>query len=407
MELPENERPVSEPILPVGRPQRRLLIAALACSILIGSAGVSAAAAVNFDSKHRNVLLEGVTVGTLNVGGMDFSSARALVHSKFEAPLDRPLLLDVNERILSVTPRELGVTTNAMERLEQARSLHRAMPLWKRVLYRITDFPLGHSLDVKTGLAQDRVKSYVDEVAKAVEGPPQDASISLDGDRLVIVPEKIGFALDREGAEKGLHKAIISGDAALTFEGHVTAPKVRRSDFSTVIVIKTGENKLYFYRYEELVKVYPIATGEPGFPTPTGKFKIVNKRRNPTWVNPAKYEGGWGWDLPERIFPGPGNPLGTRALDLSAPGIRIHGTYASSSIGYNASHGCIRMRISDSEELFEQVSVGTPVMIVHSGFYRTMRRRASSPQPEPSAESDATVVPGQAPASEQQPAQAA
>jgi lipoprotein-anchoring transpeptidase ErfK/SrfK len=56
--------------------------------------------------------------------------------------------------------------------------------------------------------------------------------------------------------------------------------------------------------------------------------------------------------------------LGTRALNLDAPGIRIHGTYADSSIGTYASHGCIRMHIWDSEELFDLVDVGTPVIIV-------------------------------------------
>jgi len=63
------------------------------------------------------------------------------------------------------------------------------------------------------------------------------------------------------------------------------------------------------------------------------------------------------------IAPGPGNPLGTRAIYLNAPGIRIHGTYSSSSIGTYASHGCIRMYIADSEELFDLVDTGTRVII--------------------------------------------
>jgi lipoprotein-anchoring transpeptidase ErfK/SrfK len=63
------------------------------------------------------------------------------------------------------------------------------------------------------------------------------------------------------------------------------------------------------------------------------------------------------------IAPGPGNPLGTRAIYLNAPGIRIHGTYSTSSIGTYASHGCIRMYIEDSEELFELVDMGARVII--------------------------------------------
>ena len=73
---------------------------------------------------------------------------------------------------------------------------------------------------------------------------------------------------------------------------------------------------------------------------------------------------GWGKDYPASIPPGPGNPLGTRAMYLDAPGIRIHGTYNESSIGTFASHGCVRMTIADSEALYELVPVGTIVYIV-------------------------------------------
>ena len=62
--------------------------------------------------------------------------------------------------------------------------------------------------------------------------------------------------------------------------------------------------------------------------------------------------------------PGPNNPLGTRWMGLSAPGVGIHGTDEPGSIGWNASHGCIRMQVVDSEWLFDHVRVGTTVFIV-------------------------------------------
>jgi lipoprotein-anchoring transpeptidase ErfK/SrfK len=48
---------------------------------------------------------------------------------------------------------------------------------------------------------------------------------------------------------------------------------------------------------------------------------------------------------------------------LNAPGIRIHGTWDDSSIGTAASHGCIRMHVQDSEELYPLVLIGTPVLV--------------------------------------------
>jgi hypothetical protein len=53
--------------------------------------------------------------------------------------------------------------------------------------------------------------------------------------------------------------------------------------------------------------------------------------------------------------------LGTRWLGLSLKGFGIHGTNVPSSIGRKASHGCIRMRNRDIEELFELIQVGSVV----------------------------------------------
>ena len=62
--------------------------------------------------------------------------------------------------------------------------------------------------------------------------------------------------------------------------------------------------------------------------------------------------------------PGPGNPLGTRWMGISSPYVGIHGTPDAASVGYSASHGCVRMLIPEAEWLFNHVDVGTPVFIV-------------------------------------------
>jgi L,D-transpeptidase ErfK/SrfK len=81
---------------------------------------------------------------------------------------------------------------------------------------------------------------------------------------------------------------------------------------------------------------------------------------NPWWRPP---DSAWARGL-KPIPPGPGNPLGTRWMGLSAPGVGIHGTPDAASIGYSASHGCIRMYIPDATWLFDHVQLGTPVLIV-------------------------------------------
>jgi lipoprotein-anchoring transpeptidase ErfK/SrfK len=96
--------------------------------------------------------------------------------------------------------------------------------------------------------------------------------------------------------------------------------------------------------------VYDVAVGTPATPSPEGEFTIVNRLTDPTWYASGK-----------AVRPGPANPLGSRWMGLSAPGYGIHGTNAPRSIGKAASHGCIRMRRRDVEELFELVGVGATV----------------------------------------------
>ena len=77
------------------------------------------------------------------------------------------------------------------------------------------------------------------------------------------------------------------------------------------------------------------------------------------WLTPA-----WaGASSREPVPPGPGNPQGTRRMGLDDYGVGIHGTPNAASLGYSASHGCIRMAIPSAEWLFERVRIGTPVVI--------------------------------------------
>lgn len=125
------------------------------------------------------------------------------------------------------------------------------------------------------------------------------------------------------------------------------------------IVVDLSKFRLRLYRDGKVFRTYKIAIGAPGYPTPTGTYKVVNKQRNPTWIPP---NSPWAKGLGP-IPPGPGNPLGTRWIGTSAPAVGIHGTYADSSIGTAASHGCMRMHIPDVEKLYEDVAVGMPVII--------------------------------------------
>jgi len=136
------------------------------------------------------------------------------------------------------------------------------------------------------------------------------------------------------------------------------------STCSPAITISRAGNNLHLYRFLKgktiLWRRFGVATGQSSFPTPKGLFRIIEKQRNPWWIPPSS---SWAKGA-KPIPPGPGNPLGTRWMGISSPAVGIHGTPDAASIGYSASHGCIRMRIPDAEWLFNHVQVGTPVFII-------------------------------------------
>lgn len=125
------------------------------------------------------------------------------------------------------------------------------------------------------------------------------------------------------------------------------------------VVVDRGTKQLTLYRSGKAVKTYGVAVGSPKYPTPAGSFAIQNMQKDPTWTPP---DSDWAKDA-KPIGPGPDNPLGTRWMAIDGT-VGIHGTNNPASIGFSVSHGCIRMRIPDVEELFEIVRVGTPVTVV-------------------------------------------
>ncbi|MDY7005702.1 MAG: L,D-transpeptidase [Cyanobacteriota bacterium] len=125
----------------------------------------------------------------------------------------------------------------------------------------------------------------------------------------------------------------------------------------TQVVLRLGERRVYVYEGEQEIASYPVAVGKPGWETPTGEFEVIQLVENPQWQNPWTGE----------VMPaGPNTALGLRWIGFWTDGkdtIGFHGTPTVESIGYAASHGCVRMRNEDVIALFEKVQVGTTVVV--------------------------------------------
>jgi lipoprotein-anchoring transpeptidase ErfK/SrfK len=132
-------------------------------------------------------------------------------------------------------------------------------------------------------------------------------------------------------------------------------------EYPRFITIDRGSFTLRFFRNLRLAQKYTIAVGQSGYDTPSGLYGIQTKEVNPTWHVP---ESDWAGSLAgQDIPPGPGNPLVARWMGI-IDGAGIHGTDDVGSLGSAASHGCIRMGVSDVIELFDKVEVGDPVYVL-------------------------------------------
>jgi lipoprotein-anchoring transpeptidase ErfK/SrfK len=179
--------------------------------------------------------------------------------------------------------------------------------------------------------------------------------------RPYVTPSVTGQTIEVNVGVRDLTSELVHGTrSTIVLKARYKQPQVTPSTIGPVIVIRRGDNKLTLYNGMKVVRTFSVATGQAVYPTPLGKFSIVVMWRNPWWYPPSSP-----WAAGEKpIPPGPGNPLGTRWMGLSAPGVGIHGTPEDGSIGYSLSHGCIRMHIPQAEWLFNHVTVGTPVYIV-------------------------------------------
>ena len=285
-------------------------------------------------------LPEGVTVGGVLVGGLLATDAATQIRAYYSSPLK----LRLGRHVYTADPNTLA-TPQIAKALERART---AQPFAN----------VGLAVVVKPARVQE-VRRNARQASRATAGRRAPAPAELQA-----VPDarasrhRARAARDGEGDREGASSATRATRSVLRTSK--TPAQVTRANFGPVIVIHRGSNRLYLYKGARLNRLFPVATGQSVYPTPLGSFHIVVMWRNPWWYPPNSP-----WAAGEQpVPPGPNNPLGTRWMGISAPGVGIHGTNNDASIGYSVSHGCIRMHVSDAEWLFNHVDIGTPVFIV-------------------------------------------
>jgi len=310
----------------------------LLCLLLLAGLLVASAPAAADDAPAT--IPSGVTIGGVAVGGMTPDAATVTLQNDFNLPLT----LAIGTARVTVTPDVLGATPVIDKAIERALA---AQPN--------AAVPLGVSVVSGT------VAQFVSNLAQRFDRAPVDSKLALRNLRPLLSPERAGRKLDQRKAVHDINVALGAvSRAELKLRLKTVKPKVTRRNFGPVIVIRRNSNKLFLFNGTKSLRWFEVATGQSQYPTPLGRFTIIVKWRNPWWYPP---NSPWAQGQ-QPIPPGPNNPLGTRWMGLSAPGVGIHGTPSDASIGYSVSHGCIRMHIPQAEWLFNHVEIGTTVFIV-------------------------------------------
>jgi lipoprotein-anchoring transpeptidase ErfK/SrfK len=285
-----------------------------------------------------------VQIGGIHVGGLTPAAALAAV----KVAARSPLVVSVDDVRVPVSPERLGVKAYVEAAVARARTAR-----------------AGTSIPLHVTVRGADVRAWVAKLAAKHDREVRDARVVLSGAHPRLLAERDGYTIRREATVAAIVEALLANRRGpVRAVVRLERPKIRSAFFTSAVVIRRGTNKLVYYKDKgdglERMRVFTVATGTYSYPTPLGNFEIVQMQRHPWWYPPPS---PWAQGL-KPVPPGPGNPLGTRWMGLSVPAVGIHGTPDSASLGYSASHGCIRMAIPSAEWLFKNVKVGTPVFIV-------------------------------------------
>jgi lipoprotein-anchoring transpeptidase ErfK/SrfK len=294
----------------------------------------------------------GVTAGGADLSGLTLEQAIVKLKAEVEPRLQKDLVLGVAGKPwkLTMAGAKLVFDKTKTSRVALAATAGTDVPL-----------QLKHSADAVT--------KFLQEIAGKTSRAPRDATIKLGLKKQQLRRARVGKKLDVAATAKLVNAAL--GDAAAPRVLHkrlsTAYPETNTNDlrakFGTLITIDKSHFKLRLFKRLKFSKSYPIAIGQPAYPTPEGNFNIQNKQINPVWSVP---NSPWAGELQGTTVAGgsAANPLKARWMGI-ANGVGIHGTGQDYSIGSAASHGCIRMHVWHVIDLYRRVPVGTAVLIRH------------------------------------------
>ena len=343
-----------------------LPIAAIAAVVVLL---VLALATYLYDHSRRDVIANGVTIAGVSVGGLHEAAARTKLEHDLIARINRGVTVRSGAHSWTLDPQQAHVSVELSTMLAQAVSASREGSILTRTFRGLSGGSVNREIPLAVSYSHQAVRDLTAKIRAAVNRPPLDATVSPSSSGLSAVPGQVGLTVQNDQLGGLIDRTLIGATASRTVEvpTRVLQPKVTTAQlaarYPSFIVVDRGTFRLHLYEHLKLAKTYEIAVGMEGLETPAGMYHIQWEQVNPPWYVPKK---AWAGALAGTVVPpGPADPLKARFMSFDG-GAGIHGIDPSeySSIGHDASHGCVRMRIPDVIDLYSHSPVGTPVYIV-------------------------------------------
>jgi lipoprotein-anchoring transpeptidase ErfK/SrfK len=362
MSMPSHVRPRRLTMIAM---RKAVLIPIMLLGVLVVGAGIGVAA---YDHARRELIAPGVRIGGVAVGGLRAGQARARLQRVLGPALAEPVVVRAGTRRFTLPAARIDARVDVAGLVDRAVAVSRRGSILTRTIHGLRGTAVHTNLPVEVSYAHGAVDGLARRVVAALDRPARNAAAHPHASGLKLVTSRNGVRVDRQALRAALAAALARADRPRTVDAKLVAvrPKVStarlRAKYASYIVIDRDAFTLRFYRHLKLSRSYPIAVGMQGLETPAGLYDIQWKQTNPSWYVP---NSPWAGALAGKVIPpGPDDPLKARWMAFNG-GAGIHGIDPSEygTIGHNASHGCVRMRIPDVIELYAKTPVGTPVYI--------------------------------------------
>jgi len=322
-----------------------------------------------YDHSRRDVIASGVRIDGILVGGLHQAAAQSKLEHELVTRLDGPVVIHSGSHTWRLNGSSAGMRVDVRNMVQQAVAASREGSILTRTWRSLTGGNLNRDIPLIASYSHGAVRSLTARIRGEVNRPPRDASVEPSPSGLRTVSSQDGLTVEEGSLGRRIEAALLApqGDRNLGVPTRQVAPalttKQLAAKYPAYIVVDRAEFRLRFYDHLKLSKTYEIAVGMEGLETPPGAYKIQWEQVNPPWYVPNK---AWAGALAGTVVPpGPADPLKARFMSFDG-GAGIHGIDPSeySSIGHDASHGCVRMRIPDVISLYAVSPVGTPVYII-------------------------------------------